>query len=657
MVNLDTLRLDMTKKLEVDSKIHTVEVRGDTLDECLQDAAVQLETKVSNLEYEVQEKGYGGFLGLMKKPWFVKVYENPDIIKEKQKSNEEAMFDDEELAQKNLPVKKDGYFYIHHFGSGIFLKVVLPENGGQKVDDKDVLSNARRTDNISLDENLIKELSKKGTENKYVEIGSYNHNAACDAILALDVSNDEMQATINVSSPGPGGAEISENQIISALETQRVVAGIEYDKISAFIDNPVYNVPYEVAAAILPVDGRDAYIAYNFETDNTKLKLKETKNGQIDFKELNLIQNVVAGQPLAQKMLPQRGKGGKTITGRYLEAKNGKDINIPLGQNVKLDRDGCTVLAEKNGHVMLVGNKITVEEVYEVSGVNIKSGNITYMGTVIVHGNVEDGFSVKADGNIEVYGSVGNCKLQAEGDIVISQGVMGRDEGEIISSKSVWARFIQNAKVTAGEYVVVNDNIMNSEVTAMKKILLKGKRAAIIGGHLFATEQVSAKNIGSANGGTETIIEVGIDPNAKMRLLELQKMIATCEKDLEEIDLNIQTIEKSKEVRRTIPKEKEESLNKFKSQKESIEANIDEMQKEFDDKQKRLRELRVVGRVMASGSVYPGTKITVRDVSYDVIQELKSVCFYYENGFVRSGKYDQSQDKDDVEGPSGYTKS
>ena len=145
----------------------------------------------------------------------------------------------------------------------------------------------------------------------------------------------------------------------------------------------------------------DARIEYKFETDRTNLKLKETANGQVDFKELNLIQNVVAGQPLAVKILAQRGKGGKTITGRYLEARNGKDIPIPLGQNTVLDKDGRTVLAEKSGHVMLMADKITVEEVYEVPGVNIKTGNITYMGTVVCRGNVDDGFNIKASGNIE----------------------------------------------------------------------------------------------------------------------------------------------------------------------------------------------------------------------------------------------------------------
>jgi hypothetical protein len=277
------------------------------------------------------------------------------------------------------------------------------------------------------------------------------------------------------------------------------------------------------------------------------------------------------------------------------------------------------------------------------------------MGTVVCRGNVEDGFSIKADGNVEIYGSVGNCHIEAGGDIVISQGVMGRDEGEIISNKSVWARFLQNVNVTAEQYVVVNDNIMNSNVTAMQKILLKGKRASIIGGHLFATEEITAKTVGSSGGGIETVLEVGFDPKAKRRLQELQEMQSNAVKELEEIDLNISTLENQKKVRRSLPKEKEENLESFRNQRVELMESNEKMMAEINEINERLRELKVVGCVNVSGTVYPGAKILVRDEMDEVRSECKAVTFYYEDGFVKRGKYDASQASEHIAGPSGYT--
>jgi len=48
MVTLDKLREDMRNKYAVDKEIRYVEVMADTIDECLADAAVQLDSKVSN---------------------------------------------------------------------------------------------------------------------------------------------------------------------------------------------------------------------------------------------------------------------------------------------------------------------------------------------------------------------------------------------------------------------------------------------------------------------------------------------------------------------------------------------------------------------------------------------------------------------------------
>ena len=639
MVNLEKLRGDLEKRLAVDKQIHSVVVRADSIDECLEDAAVQLETSVKRLEYEVEERGSAGFMGLAQKPWVLRIYENPAFVQEKLQK-EQAAAAAARAEEEKKALNQDGIYYVHRFGDRIFVKVILPVGEGQPVSLGDVLSAAKRSDTEDLDENLIKKLCKEGSENEYVEVGTFAHVPSADAVMAVDVAKDEMSATIEVSAPAASGSEISADQIRNALRTQGVVA--------------VYNVPFVVAEAIKAVDGADARMDYKFETDSSKLKIKENQDGQIDFKELNLIQNVMKGQPLAIKMLAERGKGGKTLFGRYLEAKNGKDIDVHyfMGQNVELDSDQRTIKASMDGQVLMVGNKISVEPVYEVPGVNIKTGNITFMGTVIVKGNVEDGYNVKANGNIEVYGTVGNCHLEAEGDIVISQGVMGRDEGSIKTSKSLWARFIQNTTVEAKDYIVVNDNIMNAHVTALKKILLKGKRAVIIGGHLFAQEEISAKNIGNPTG-TETILEVGFDPIAKQRLVQLQGEQSELVKQLEDLDLNIQTLENQMETRRSVPKEKQKQLMEFKTQKADIEEKSDAMTTEINQIQEHLRALKVVGRVNASGTVYAGTKIYVRDEKDEVKADCKSVSFYYENGFVRRGKYDPSQVTNDVAAPEG----
>lgn len=654
MVTLDKIRKDMEAQFEIDSNIQCVIVNADTIEDALADAAVQLDSKVSHLEYEVIEKGSNGFLGLAKKPWKLSIYQTLEGLSKKKKRNLDIDFGDDQSNEEVVRVDQDGIYYIRHFGDSICLKIIPPVGNGKPVDVKNILSDAKRTDTISVDEDKVKKLIKKGTDQKYEEIGKYKHIPAGDALLVVDISKDEMLATVTVTPPALSGSEISAEQIVRYLETQGVVAGIELDKIDEFVDNPVYNTPCEVAAAIKPQDGRDAYMVFNFETDS-KLKLKESKDGQVNFKELNQIHNVIKGVPLAQKMPPERGKAGKTLFGRYLEAKNGKDIRLPLGKNVELDKDGVTIIASVNGRVVYESEKISVEPVLELNGVNIKTGNIDFLGTVVVKGNVEDGYNVKAAGNIEVMGTVGQSHLRSEyGDIIVSQGIFGHDVGVIQAGKSLWAKFIQSAKVDVEQFCIVSDSIMNSEVTSMKRIILNGKKAQITGGHLFATEEICAKNIGSPGGGTETILEVGFDPRLKQRLSEIQDEQNALMRELEDTDNNISTLENFKKQRRTFAKEKEEQLVNLKKRKDEIVNQSREYAAEVEQIQQRLLELKGFGKVKAYGTVYSGVKIHVRDSVDEVRQDVKNLTFYFDAGFVRRGKYEEP-DMTGVQVPDGYS--
>ncbi|SFI51770.1 hypothetical protein SAMN04487775_102152 [Treponema bryantii] len=653
MVTLDKIREDMNTLLQVDKNLHFVEVNADTVDEALADAVVQLDTKLSNLHYEVVEKGSDGILGLGKKPWKIMVYQDPKTVKKAARLASEGLFDNEEEGEEAQITNRDGLYYIRHFKSDIMLKVLLPIGEGLPIELKDVLDEIKRPDTINFDEELVKKCVKTGTDNDYLVVGSFKHVPAGDVVIGVEVSKDEMKGSIVVSPPSMSGSEASFDMIKRAILQQGVVeACIEEDKIREFVDNPVYNNPYEVAAAIEPVDGHDAYISYNFETDPNKLKAQVDEEGKVDYKKLNNIQNVIADQPLAQKIPAERGKGGKTLFGRYLEAKNGKDIQIQLGANVKLDRDGVTIKAEIDGEVMLVNGKVTVEPVKYLDAVNVKTGDVKFVGTVVIKGNVQEGYKVEAT-NIEVGGIVDKSRLEATGNIIVRQGVFGKGEGYIKAGKSLWAKFINDTTVEVEENVIVNDSIVNSSVTAMKNIVLRGKKAQIIGGHLMATEEICARKVGSPGGGTETILEVGVDPRAKKRLEELQNMQAKATKEYENCDLDIQTLEQQKKLRKKLPQEKEEKLKTLKERCDQISEELEKMTDEINKIQEHLRDLKAIGKVKVEGDVYAGVKIYIRDVLDEVKIDTKAVTFYYDKAFSKRGPYEPPALTEDQ--PDGYS--
>ena len=655
MVTLEKIRAEMKTRLSIDKELHSVDVHADTIDEALADAAVQLDTKTNTLQYEILEKGSDGFLGLGKKPWKLKIYQDPSTIKKVTKLASDGLFDNENEDEAEQIQDRDGLYYIRHIKADIMLKVILPLGEGLPIELRDVIDEVKRQDTIDFDEELIKKLVKQGTDNSYINVGSYKHIPAGDVVIGVDVTKDELKGSIVVSPPSMGGSEASAEMIKRALMQQGVIEPcIDEKKIEEFVDNPVYNIPYEVAAAVMPVDGNDAYISYNFETDPKRLKAKVSDTGKINYKELNQIQNVIADQPLAQKIPAERGKGGKTLFGRYLEAKNGKDIQVQLGANVHLDRDGVTIKASIDGEVMLINGKISVEPIKYLDAVNVKTGDVKFVGTVVIKGSVEEGYTVEAT-NIEVNGIVDKSRLVATGNIIVRQGIFGKGEGYVKAGKSLWAKFINDTTVEVDENVTVYDSIVNSSVTAMKNIVVRGKKAQIIGGHLLATEEICAKKIGSPGGGTETILAVGIDPRAKKRLEELQNLQSKATKEYENCDLDIQTLEQQKKLRKKLPQEKEEKLKSLKEKCNQISQELEEMTSEIEKIQAHLRELKAIGKVKCEDTIYSGVKIYVRDALDEVKMDVKKVTVFYDDSskLTKRGDYEPPALQEDQ--PDGYT--
>lgn len=655
MVTLEKIRKDMKDFLAVDNQLQFVEVMADSIGEALEDASVQLDVKTSSLQYEIVEKGSEGFMGLGKKPWKLKIYPDPASIPKVKKLASDGLFDEEELAAAEETQNRDGFFIVRHFKSDIMLKIILPTGDGEQIDIKDVIAEVSRQDTIDFDEDLIKKYVKSGTDDEYKSIGQYRHIPAGDVIIGIEVTKDEMKAAVVVSPPSISGSEASAEMIKRALQAQGIIDPcVDEKRVNDFVDRPVYNVPFDVAFAIQPVNGHDAYISYNFETDPKKIKAKVSDSGNINYKDWNQIQNVIAGQPLAQKILAERGKGGKTVFGRYLEATNGKDIQIQLGQNVSLDRDGVTIKADIDGEVMLINGKIFVEPVKYLDAVNVKTGDVNFVGTVIIKGSVEEGYKVEAT-NIEINGIVDKSRLEATGNIIVRQGIFGKGEGYVKAGKSLWAKFINDTTVEVEENVIVYDSIVNSNITAMKNIVVKGKKAQIIGGHLLATQEICARKIGSPGGGAETILEVGIDPRAKKRLEELQTMQAKSAKDFESIDLDIKNLEQQKKLRKKLPHEKEEKLRLLKEKCDQITIDLEQMTKEIDSIQKHLKELKAVGKVKCEDTIYSDVKIYVRDACDEFKMECKKVTVFYDdvNKLSKRGPYEPPSLQEDE--PDGYS--
>lgn len=644
MVTINQLRGYMRRRAEADRSKKTVEVSGPSVEEALAQASIELALPVKKLDFEIRVQGNKGTFGIGKKDWVLVVYEATSADEQAAYEGEVAMDFDLDFSEAPSKTDKDGDVFVRLSPDGAFVKVVPPVGKGRRANDRQAVEKLLARSVTEYDANLLSRVVRQ-SDGQFVRVGTFRYNPVNDSVMNVDVIDDEMKAAMVVSRPGPGGSDITAEGMIEILKNSGVVHGIKEDAVHEFEERPHYGEQVIVAEGTRPVNGEDAKIVYNFETDRSNVRLKE-KNGRVDFRELNLVQNVVEGQILAHKIEAQEGLPGRTVTGKLIPPKPGSDIAIGEGKNVELSEDGMTLTAMINGQVILAGDKVNVEPLYVVEGdVNLKTGgNVIFLGTVMVKGSVEDGFKVKASGNIEVFGNVGKCELDAEGDIIVHQGINGKGGGSVHAGKGVWAKFIENAFVESGEMVVASDGIINSEVDANNSIACHGKRATIVGGRLRAAELIVAKTFGSISG-SETILEVGYDPKSKARLATEEEAIRALDKKLEEVELNIHTLSNLKKAAgNKLPEEKEQYLTELTAQKNDLVEEKKGHEEEIEEIRLYLSSLKIIGKISASTRVYPGVKIFIKDASLEVRNDFKAVTFVNEANLVKVTKYEEPEE-------------
>jgi uncharacterized protein (DUF342 family) len=634
MIDLDGLREYMRRQSEEDRKNRTVQVEASSVEEGLRQASIELGVPVALLAYEVLTRGVPGTLGMGKRPWRLSVYVPGRAAKAPHEEAAEAAAPAAEAG----PVDAPGEVFVRIAGDGAFLRVAKPRGRGARVTEVMALERLSLRGVSGFDPSLVSRVVRHA-DGEWVRVGDVRYTPANDSVVSVEVSDGEMKASIIASEPGAGGADPTSDYLRGVLQSRGVVHGIKDDVLAEFEIAPRYNRPIVAAEGSRAHDGADARIVYQFKRDREGIALKE-KDGRVDFKDISQIENVVAGQLLARKVPAEPGEAGMTITGTVIPAKPGRDAEIQIGKNVRLSEDGLTATSEINGQVLVLAGRITVEPIYTISGdVNLHTGNVLFLGTVVVRGSVEDDFSVKAAGNIEVFGSVGKCTLDAEGDIIVHQGIAAKSEGSVRCGGSVYSKFIQHARVQAGENVIVTDGIIHSQVDANRTILCQGRRAQIVGGRLRASEEINSKILGSV-AGTETVLEVGYDPKSKERLAQLETERHTVEKALEEVERNIRTLENLQKVQHKLSEEKAQYLTEQSEQRRELLGRLEVATRETGEINTYLMSLTSIGKISASERVFPGVRLAIKNANLAVRTEFKFVTFFLQGGEVRVTKYE-----------------
>ncbi len=527
---------------------------------------------------------------------------------------------------------KNGYFKLQFTDNESYVSLFPPTDGGAPIQVDELRDYLVAKGFPGVDVVVLKQAVDGLTKQANIKIAA-KKGIPCPESFNVRITPDKMQAVCRFFPPSTSGAELTASDIKSTLKLQGVNKGVDDKAIEAYLANRNYCTDYVLAQGVAPTEGQDASIEYYFNT-NPNLKPKLNEDGSVDFFSLSAISVVKAGDKLATLTPEVPGKPGFNVVGDVLPPRDVKKLTLKYGRNIEISEDEKTISTTVNGHASLVEGKVFVSDVYEVSDVDTSTGNIEYAGNVCVLGNVKTGFSVKAEGDVEVRGVVENAIVEATGNVTIARGMNGMSKGTIIAGGNVVSKFIENANVTAGGYVH-SEAILHSNVIAKCEVTVTGKKGFITGGVVRTPSTVSAKIIGSTMGVT-TEIEVGTDPKLTLRANTLTAEIAAARKKVEQAEPVILTFTQKLKAGEQLRPEQiiyfKQASQQYKELKEDLDKKIEEMNTLME----QLDETNTgEACVKVEGYAYPGTKITISEVTTTLTKPVQHGKFVKDGADVR----------------------
>ena len=328
----------------------------------------------------------------------------------------------------------------------------------------------------------------------------------------VSITQGGLVASIKVTPLAAEVSSVNVSDLYDALQEAGVCFGIWNDVIYQISEYKTLNKWVTVAKGEQPGEGKDGYVVCHFNKDGTKAKLKEDLSGRVNIKDMNLIQNVTAGDVLCELIPPETGKRGTTVKGEEIPGKVGYPAKLPSGKGIEVSPDGNKLLAAIDGMVVWSDTEVNVEPVYVVDKVDSSTGNIRFNGSVVVNGEVGDGYEVHALEDVTVAMSVGRVTITAGGNIRIAGGILGQEKAQVTAQGSIHVKFVQDAHVRARKEIVVDDYIRNSEITAGGPVVVRSPNGWITGSSVSSESWIYCHTIGHEANPVSTRLIIGHNP-------------------------------------------------------------------------------------------------------------------------------------------------
>ncbi len=248
----------------------------------------------------------------------------------------------------------------------------------------------------------------------------------------VKIQEDNMAAAIVVEAPY-GGRTATKEDFSTLLMQSGVKRGISAKQINYLVKQVMSaeageSIEHIVARGLPVKHGKNSEI-HPLVPNVLERILRPTAKDRdvVDMRDLGDIMTVKAGTPILKQSPPTDGRPGYDIFNTTLLPKTGTWAKLPIGNGTEICSEDSNILkATISGMPKFKNGKMWVDETFVCKGVNVGSGNVRYDGSVIVNGDVTEKMKITCTGDVTINGFVESATIEAGGDIIITQGAMGK---------------------------------------------------------------------------------------------------------------------------------------------------------------------------------------------------------------------------------------
>lgn len=248
-------------------------------------------------------------------------------------------------------------------------------------------------------------------------------------------------------------------------------------------------------APIAPIDGCIEWASDFFDTGF----VVDEETGAADYRQHRGNPSVAEEQLLCTVTAPVSGTEGKDVLGKRMKVAKAYPARIKAGAHVRFDESELKYISTVTGRVRWLENTLSVDDVYTITGsVGLKTGHVSHPGAVVISEDILEGSKVEAVGDIEVYGVIEGSDVRAGGDLVVGGGITGREGSHVVVGGNLHAKFLLDAHVKVKGDVIVEREIIQSDVFAGGNVIIASGR--VVGGKVLAQEGMTVGHAGTEKG-------------------------------------------------------------------------------------------------------------------------------------------------------------